>query len=181
MTIEYVYSLGKLIDFPQTYFYSEYLGPEFFDAWYHSRQEVLNRLPNPLPPRPVDTTNASPTDVVSLLEKAYAGDSHLREQFRRKYETTKRVHSGYDRTFKAIDKTKRHDLDCYIRLTDVFELAYAETGSIQYLNVLLKIIDTLCAYSTKLSATAGSHLAWHLIAERKHVEMLLFEKCNRRV
>ena len=46
----YPFANGDLIETPNTYFYSEYYGRGFIEAWRQSRAGVLAKLPAPSPP-----------------------------------------------------------------------------------------------------------------------------------
>jgi len=172
MSEMYPYATGDLIETPNTYFYTVFGGQPFVDAWRRTRDDVQASLPSPANPPPAFMADDQSRDSADLLERAFAGDEELREAFRRKFEITKRVHGGYDDQFRAIDRYDRRDLGRYMRAADIFELAYVEHGSVRYLNVLLKCIDTLCASSDQLGADLKSRLAWHLAREREHFQAL---------
>ena len=170
MGSSYPYATGDLIERPNTYFYTPFEGKLFVEEWRRTRQEILEQLPPPTDPPPAFEADGRSRKSVELLERAFAGDNALREAFRRKFEITKRVHGGYDREFRALDREDRHSLERYIRAADVFERTYSEQGSLRYLNVLHKSLDTLCAFSDQLDPPLGSRLAWHLNRERLHFD-----------
>ena len=52
---------------------------------------------------------------------------------------------------------------------EVFELAYHANGALQYLNILLKINDTLCTIYAQLTDAHQARFAKLLENERLHV------------
>jgi len=169
----YPYASGDLIDQPNTYFYTEFSGQPFVEAWRRARQDVLSTLPPPAPPPPAANEPRQSQDSLDLLERAFAGDMELRETFRRKFEITKRVHGGYDDQFRALNRQDRKNLAPYLRAADVFELTYSHFSALRYLNVLHKCLDTLCAHRDQLDPPLASRLAWHLAREQTHFDQLV--------
>ena len=100
---------------------------------------------------------------------ALAGDAELLARFVRKFEITKRVHRRYDQNLRAVDKMERYDLKLYLRAADLFEASYSRAEQLIYLNVYLKVLDTVCAYVDQLSSVLKGRLAWHIERERRHV------------
>jgi hypothetical protein len=169
----YPYATGDLIETPNTYFYSQYGGRAFVAAWREGRNEVRANLPKavaPLPPRPADLESRA---SIELLERALGGNTELREAFVKKYEIHKRVHDGYDETFRALDKSARHSLSLYLRAADLFAAAYEDSGSLRHLNVHLKCLDTLCAEAKRLTDDLSARLAWHLEREAAFIDALM--------
>jgi len=164
----YPYASGNLIEQPNSYFYTPYHGNSFFAAWRDSRQAVRQTLPDSLVPPGARVVNDASDYSADLLERAIAGDEQLRESFVKKFEITKRIHERYDKSFRAIDKTRRHDFSLYVRAADLFESSYRLTGSARYFNVYLKCLDTLCAHAGELAGALPGRLAWHLERENEH-------------
>lgn len=171
MPADYPYATGDLIDQPNSYFYTPYKGIQFIDSWRKTRGKTLSRLPNPVPPKQAVWSPISDS-ARDLLEKALAGDAVLRDEFVKKFEIYKRVHSHYDKTFKALNKDERYDFSLYLRAADLFEESYRTSGDIRYLNVLLKCLDTLCAYHHVLEDELGARLAWHIRKESEYISRL---------
>ncbi len=91
------------------------------------------------------------------------------ERLIKKFEVTKRIHESYAEGFLAADKTRRHNLDLYVRLAEVFDLAYRRTDSLPALNALLKIIDTLCSQRDALAENLKPRLARLIENERGYI------------
>lgn len=173
MTI-YPYASGDLIEHPNTYFYSQYHGREFIDAWQECRAITLAKLPEAIaPPEVKKTIDRRSRNSAELLERALEGDKHLREAFIKKFEIHKRLHDGYDTNFRALDIKARRSLSLYLRAADVFQLTYQESQALRHLNVYLKCIDTLCSMVSEMSNDLLARLAWHLGKEREFFYKLI--------
>lgn len=168
----YPYATGDLIEKPNTYFYTPYVGSAFFEAWRTARDQSLADLPAPAAPPPALPADVESRRAADLLEHAIAGDASLQESFLAKFEVTKRVHREYGKDFRATDASQRYDLPLYVRAADLFEGMYANSGSLRALNVLAKCLDTLCSVRSALATEHASRLAWHILAERQHVGAL---------
>ncbi len=169
----YPYATGDLVETPNTYFYSEYHGRAFVAAWRGERAARLAELPAPAPPPPAQSADPASRRSADLLERALGGDAALREAFVKKFEIHKRVHEGYDESFRALDKSARRSLPLYLRAADLFAAAHGESGELRHLNVYLKCLDTLCAEAAALPPDLAARLAWHLQQEQTYIDALM--------
>lgn len=180
---DYPYARGELLSDRNTYFYSVFGGSAFLSAWKFERASVFSTLP-PGRPAPSASSTSPPMgnvtiDTGSLLEYLYEAATQGQithpqagrylDQIIKKFEVTKRVHQEYDANFKAIDKELHHNLELYVRLGEVFELAYAKTRDIRLLNVFLKVMDTVCSFATELVPVQQARLSTLIEAEQKFV------------
>jgi len=172
----YPYALGDLIEQPNTYHYSAYNGRDFIAAWRQARAAVLAKLPRPVPPSAVKAADPASRRSVDLLEQALDGDAELREAFVKKFEIHKRVHQGYDDSFRALDKSSRRSLPLYLRAADLFAAAYEESTADRHLNVYLKCLDTICAMAETLPMDLAARLAWHLLQEQTYIDALMSDR-----
>lgn len=188
--VEYSYSIGDRLTDRNTYFYTPAVGMPMIEAWRASRKAVLDRLPSPVDPP--DSTNDSPVsidddtvDTAALLEFLWSKNSNSEvgqdesrwlEKLMKKFELTKRFHRAYGAKFRAVDKSQHKDLDLYVRAAEVFLSAYDRSNDARFLNVLLKILDTLCAYSEGLGPESSARLARLLLSEEKRVEGLVAQR-----
>ena len=187
MAAEYPYAQGELLDNPQRYTYVPYRGNAFLDAWRLSRDQALQTLPEPVshmpPPRQTDgaITIQTCNDTELLLERAFAAlaNKHdaigwsILERFVKKFEISKRIYSNYLPDWRADTTTDFHKSDLYLRAAELFEAALAGSGDIRYLNVLLKIVDTLIATRDRLSTPQGQRLSRLIFQERTHVAAII--------
>lgn len=186
MSDAYPYARGPLLETPHTYFYSRFGGADFLQAWRDDRLAAGADARAPAPaPAPTNESLPAPgsrVDTASLLEALMAAlqnDETPGATARawlaalvRKFEVTKRIHGGYDEKFRAIDKADHKDLGRYLRLAELFERAYAVTGALPYLNVLLKVMDTLSALRDGLSAEERARLTTLIDRELAAIEAL---------
>ncbi len=175
----YKYASGDLMGHPQTYFYTQFEGPEFFRGWWSSRQNALGSLPPPCDAPAVDT-EASGT--AGLLESAFAEATSActtaaslpfhAETVLRKYEVGKRIYDFYDENLKPASKQQYRTHAYYVRVGESFDAAHAAVGDLRALNALLKCLDTLTAHVSELDAGLGARVARLILNERKHVGRL---------
>jgi len=90
----------------------------------------------------------------------------------RRFEVFKRIHSRYTFRFRAFDTNEFANLELYVRAAEVFEKAYSRAFGLPCLNVLLKILDTLCAMVDGLSSEERIRLKVLLGKEYLHVKNL---------
>lgn len=185
----YTYTFGNLLEKPNTYFYTEYHGLDFLEAWKSDRERVRAKLGNELPP-----FKGKPDLFESLLAKIAARkslDAHfifdavqgalagkkdhgntpelkrLINKLVQRFEVSKRWYPEYEASFRAKVKTVYDDLELYVRGAEIFDAAHAQFGELPYLNALLKSIDTLCSIHEKLNADQKGRLA-RLISRESH-------------
>ncbi|GAU09384.1 hypothetical protein [Desulfoplanes formicivorans] len=183
MSTEYLYSQGNLLEDRHTYQYSQYMGYDFLKSWKESRNMVAVEFGTPLPPptpqypyQPLST----PIRTTQRLEELMAGlmqgmFEELRQELGiwvKKFEVSKRLFDTYDSDFKPVTKDKYDDLSNYLRYAEIMEFAYRQNADLPYLNVLLKVIDTLIAYSKYLLPENQARLAWLIKREIYHVGAL---------
>lgn len=181
--ISYPFAYGDLLAQPITYFYSAYAGKPFLSAWRGQRDSVLRRAPAPSP-APEATlailTHADTVETASLLEFVFHAlsqktslDSEAANWLARlvhKFEVFKRVHDAYRSGFRAVNRNDHKTLNHYLRLAEVFDLAWNRMGHMVYLNALLKIMDTLCSVYDQLSREEQARLATLIHAERQYID-----------
>ena len=178
MSAKYDYSQGNLLEERNTYFYTRYQGREFLHAWRESRSEALAALPSPIPAPsvPTGTRQGRKTGQIldSIMSDLQAGRAHSQELLHlvQRFEVTKRVHGEYGDDWRAVDRGDYRDMGLYVRFAETAEHAYAGSGNLPFLNVLLKVIDTLVALRTELSDDEAARLATLILAERRHIDTL---------
>lgn len=179
-TVSYPWVSGdKLLD-RNSYMYTPSVGAPLIEAWLNSRQQILAKLP---PPKPLPEENAAQApgssppyitrNVVRWLRcagatSALGEESIWIDRLLRKFETTKRLHSSYDGSMRALDKNDFDNLDNYLLFADILLVRVPLSADVIYLNCLLKLIDSLCSVSDQLSENQKAHLA-HLITGEKAI------------
>ena len=189
---QYLYASGDLLDQPNTYFYSEYGGRAFLQAWRRQRSEGARDES-----KSVTTANGSEKDSAQamsqtdlLLESVYRhfrseGDAgeirSVLDRLVQRFEVTKRLHGEYGPNWRPVDPMDYRRMERYVRFAEILHLAYQSTGGLPYLNALLKVMDTLTASRSALNAQQLTRLRALIVHEQNHVNRLalcLAEKTN---
>jgi len=175
----YPYATGDLLESRNTYFYTPYEGLRFLRAWRDSRDDVLSELPEPAISAPAAATlgvsNTADLDTAALLERILDKIEQSKpfsdnlDRLVQRFEVSKRVHEAYSAKWRPVDPGNYHDLSLYLRFAEVTEAAYVQARLLTYLNVLLKVIDTLAALRVQLDGESRSRLARLILCERAHV------------
>lgn len=195
----YPYSSGNLLESRNTYFYTPFEGYDFLIAWRRSRRNILESLkqaediPGTKDGEPIirdllffETEIKSGNRIKSkeLLKAVYhyigiTGDNLFKPELElwlnrlvKKFEVTKRMHEEYGEDFKAADKKQYKDLSLYMLLAEVFAAAYEKSGRLPYLNVLLKVMDTLCAMHNELNKDLSFRLSILIMKEDTYIRNL---------
>jgi len=175
VTIIYTYSEGDRLTDINTYFYSPSIGNELIKAWQNSRKQKLANLHENLSKceseftgeKSINKTRAGIIDtdnliccIVSAIDKKQMNKQieERLEQLLRKFEVFKRLHRSYDERFRATDRFDCFNSRTYISAAEMFLKVYNDKNRIQYLNVAMKIIDTLCSRSFTFYGESASRL-----------------------
>lgn len=182
----YNYSQGDLLEKPHTYQYSTYKGIEFLQAWQSNRQEMLSVLGSPQAPPDPALDQDDPFSVHSYLDhlmleinEDFPKNQEIKSKvdaWTKKFELSKRLFAKYNESLKPVDKSKYHDMGAYVRYAEIMEKAYQRNGKLPYLNVLLKVLDTLIACRKSLDSQQRSRLAWLIEREIEHVLTLAHKR-----
>lgn len=188
----YEYSRGDRLNDRNTYFYTTFQGPEFLSDWERDREQALLHLPAPreyAEPSSIalefsDNGEFETLDLLEYLKLALEkvdnsnpGNSPLQIQpwldlLLQRFEVTKRVYTRYGPRFRAAGDRQYSDLALYAGLGEVMDLAYQKTSKLQYLNALLKVIDTLISRLMHLSVSVGGRTARLIQREQQYVQNL---------
>lgn len=181
----YTYDEGDLLEQRNTYTYTAYQGPGFIDAYTAARHTALTRLGTsaaPPPPTTVEWRRGATVDTSDFLDAAWSAfqagaDGAVVRHFGtllKRFEVTKRIWNAYDADFRGEPTSGYRNLDLYVRFGEVLELAYSRTGSLVYLNALLKCVDTCTAMVGEV--TLQGRLAHLIRCELDHVSRLQEER-----
>ena len=197
--MNYPYARGDLLRKPNTYFYTKFVGIQFLKNWQDERECVQKRLNNNSTRGGGGLQVGSLAEIsqsyeeqqvidtrillISLIGELQGGarpdaDQRLNQWLLRlvkKFETTKRIHEVYKENFLAADKTKFKNIELYLLLAEVFSLAYDAGRSLIFLNVYLKIIDTLCSQSEGLTTGQQGLLSNLIETEIRYITNLRME------
>lgn len=171
----YPYGSGDLLNDRNVYSYSLYHGAPFLKAW--AKQRSLATEASRFG-RDLDLAD-TPTllrirSVRDQLDAAQRNDSawQVLDRLLQRFEVTKRVHHDYADTWRAVDKTQFHAMPAYIELAETFVWAFQQTGQLTYLNVLLKMMDTLSSVVGDLPDAFGKRVGMAFQQEARFVEDL---------
>lgn len=162
--MSYPYSRGDRVGGERnTYFYSEFRGPSFLEAWHESRSAALAALP--AAQRPQLSAAADAGGTAQLLQHHENHDRLLQ-----RFEVSKRIYRCYDAAFKAVRESGYDDLSLYILFGAVCADSQTKPAAIRYLNALLKLVDSLISARERLAPAEAAQLAWLIEREREWVQ-----------
>lgn len=186
--ISYPYSSGSLLDSPQNYMYTPYSGAAFVSDWYLSRDDFLIQYAcsatlYPLGSLPEDISNLLVTDTilkrlcVDLRAGLYTSEyvNYWLPRLLKKFEVSKRLYHSYsvDAPHVKIVENGFDNLTLYLLLAESLIRAWANKPMSQYINGLLKLVDTLLSQISLLDEVESSSLAWIVLAERTILEKVM--------
>ena len=90
----------------------------------------------------------------------------------KKFEVSKRIYDFYLPEFKKSDDSDFKNLNNYLKLASVLSRSYEITKKLNYLNGMLKVIDTLISVFNEMSELEKKNLAWLIRLEIDHVGKL---------
>lgn len=176
----YPYASGNLLEQRNTYFYSTYEGRAFLDAWRQQRDQALRELSDIAPTEAKNSQAplSAPTDILlesihgDLSAKRKVVESRALDRLVQRFEVSKRLHGEYDARWRPVDASDYRSLERYIRFAEILAAAYGQTGSLPYLNAMLKVLDTLTSIHAALSGAQRGRLRRVITQERDHIERL---------
>lgn len=177
----YRYSTGSLLDLPQNYMYTPYLGADFISAWSASRADYLNQHSYAKFTYTCSVLTESKTLLstekilnqvcLDLIKNDDATKyvNYWLPRLLKKFEVSKRLYQSYsvDAPHTKIEESGFNNYILYLLLAESLIRAWALQPMSQYLNALLKLVDTLLSQSAQLNKEESSYLSWVILAERK--------------
>lgn len=186
----YSYSEGALFDAPQSYMYTPYVGSRFVLDWSISRSLHLSRFSSPawlVLMRPA-CPSAAPKNEFILTESILttlcldlrAGSKTTHEvkywlpRLLKKFEVSKRLYRHYaiQPPHRMITESGYDDINLYLLLTESLIRAWTYDPVTQYINGILKLIDTLASQANQLNKAQSAHFSCLLYAERIIVDKI---------
>ena len=185
--MSYPYSEGDLLQTPQRYHYTPFMGDEFIQAWRASRELARQRLPAPALPPVNPCLLASAEDTLSLLQvmcralRAVEADTVDQEvvdywllRLLKKFEVSKHLYVGYQAPppHPPLVGSSYLAIEPYLWLAECLTRAWQRRSAAYFLSGLLKLNDTLVSQIQHLDAEQGAYLAWLLNMEQQLVSEL---------
>ena len=181
----YPYVDGDPLSRDKRYSYSKFQGSSFLQSWDTQRQSVVSRLPaEQSPPEVIKLCKPQGNEqkagplldyLFGAVQAGQVGNEDVRQLLDalvKRLEVFRRVHGTYRADFRALDTGDFHNLGLYVRAAEVFEAAHAATGSLTYLNVLLKTVDSICALLDEIPKEFHGRTARLINCEAKHISAL---------
>ncbi len=180
--MRYPYSEGDLLQTPQRYHYTPFMGDDFVQAWRASRELARQRLPVPELPQIPPCILANAEETLSLLQVmcralrtpgAKTADHEVLDywllRLLKKFEVSKHLHAGYlaQPPHPAVAGSDYLAISPYLWLAECLSRAWLRQPAGYFLSGLLKLNDTLVSQIPHLDAEQGAHLAWLLNMEQQ--------------
>jgi len=193
----YIYSTQNLLEIPQKYQMSPFQGHKFLEQYKESRKAsmqlikdkintiTLDQVTAQMQPNfqhPLEIINSSKFRTQKLFESIFLillrdkDDTNITKivnDFIKKFEIKKRIFSHYNQEIKeASDNYKI--LANYILLASICALKYKKIRNLKYLNVLLKLNDTICSQISVISENVSGFLCFFALkSELDYISDLL--------
>jgi len=183
--LEYSYANTDLLEFPQKYQMTPFEGREFLSSYEKNRQKILDKIKN-------NQTVNSLSHTLKLLQKQFLIDiksdqkifvtsnqlssillrlQHQKETQQetkfimallKKFEIKKRIFSEYDHELKE-NSTDFKILTNYILLAAICAKKFQDNSNPKFLNVLLKLNDTICSQIDSINDVNNLSLIYYII------------------
>ena len=183
--LEYSYTNTDLFEFPQKYQMTPFEGKEFLSSYEKTRQKILDKIKN-------NQTVNSLSHTLKLLQKQFLIDiksdqkifvtsnqlssillklQHQKETQQetkfimallKKFEIKKRIFSEYDHELKE-NSTDFKILTNYILLAAICAKKFQDNSNPKFLNVLLKLNDTICSQIDSINDVNNLSLIYYII------------------
>lgn len=196
MNLSYQFSHDGLLDSPNTYFYAPFQGEEFMKAWEMSRFTAARKMGtdrDEIPDSALKELGGGEYDeaieIGSLLEAAMLVASKITpknsgclpwpiEELLKGFESSKKLPTHYQVHRRPKGPGFSRDLSNYLRLGEVFAVAFEASSDIRMLNALLKVNDICVGDYLRLNTRYRPRLVNLIGLERQFVANLRrsFEK-----
>lgn len=190
MPTTYEYCGTDRLEARNTYFYSAFHGETLLADWRDARGcfgDLLDEAPEgerSAWPEPDSEFELGPLlehafAVVSAESELGATDGRWLSWLVKKFEVSKRLFPVYGADLKAVDREDYRHLELYVRYAEVVARAYSHGEDLRFLNVLLKVMDTLTSVVAQLDVELHPRVAGVAAMERRFVETLAVSVAGR--
>ena len=179
----YVYSTQNLLDIPQKYQMSPFQGHKFLEQYKESRKASMQLIKDKINTTTLDQVTAQmhlnfqhPLEIINsskfstqklfesiflilLRDKDDIAITKIVNDFIKKFEIKKRIFSSYNKEIQEASNDYK-TLPNYILLASICVLKYKKTKNLKYINVLLKLNDTICSQINIISENNTSFLCF---------------------
>jgi len=171
----YPYATGDRLEDRNTYSYSPYVGRALFADWVGQRDGALRQAHG----RAAEVYQDQPTDRLLASLAATLADGTTSpiqwtqiDRLLQRFEVSKRLHGEYNTNWRPVAPSDYQGMERYLRFAEMMALAYRANPRLQYLNGLLKCVDTLTSLAGRLDTAQAVRLAHLVRQERSHVHTL---------
>ena len=154
------------------------------DSHIFFKSDVFNCDNKAIKPVISDRTSNSPkgntlntidylNELFSLLIDREEVDSYKKIDFLlKKFEISKKIYNVYDLEWRPTDQSNAFSFKLYIGFALILDTSYKNTRKLNYLNALLKLIDSLVSVYEDLDILEKRNLTWLILEEVKHINEL---------
>jgi len=181
--MSYSYTDGDKIISPNTYFYTKYNGQKFLDAYLENREMIISITKEAVEPifgknnieikeSFIQTSVFLEKIHISLQSYNHSTNTDIFsdiDMILKKFEVSKRIYDFYLPEFKKSVDSDFKTLNNYIQFASILSRSYEITNKLNYLNGMLKVIDTLISVFHELSELEKKNLTWLIKTELDHV------------
>lgn len=153
---EYPFTSGDALATKNRYDYFPFGGEAFLDAWSAARAATRTACAAAPTGHRARTASTTPTHRlvanISFADYPNTPPAQLSMLIQR-FEITGRLHAAYNAQWRAINKTDFHHLDDYLLFGEQLCLAWDYYHRLDFVNALLKLLDTLSTQVAHLDRT----------------------------
>ncbi len=182
----YPYTDGDKIISPNTYFYTEYNGQKFLEAYLENREMIIALIKEAVEPlfgnNDIKIKESFIQTSVFLEKMNVSLQSHNHstkteifsdiDMILKKFEVSKKIYDFYLPEFKTSVDSDFKTLNNYLQFASILSRSYEITNKLNYLNGMLKVIDTLISVFNELSELEKKNLKWLILMELDHISKL---------
>ena len=179
----YEYSMQNLLETPQKYEMTPFQGGKFLELYKESRKFSMQLIKDKIDTITLDQVTTQiqlnfqhPLEIISsskfstqklfesiflilLRDKDDIDITKIVNDFIKKFEIKKRIFSYYNKEIQEASNDYK-TLPNYILLASICVLKYKKTKNLKYINVLLKLNDTICSQINIISENNTSFLCF---------------------
>ena len=176
----YSYSDENRFEHPNTYMYTPFGGTEFLTAYFSNRATAITTLQERESDESLSAavvpdclTHRELQEIQEQLQQGEQGDALAKlEHYIRRFEVAKRLRNEYPVT----DLSDRAPIQTHILFYNLLIVAYARHNDIRYINVMLKVSDTLISVLGSVSSADSIGLLSSLFEQEMEIVEALMEK-----
>jgi len=164
----YPYTEVNRFEEPNTYMYTPFSGAEFINAYFENRKQAisfLNDIDRDKVSSEIHENDHSDTgsELRAILGLFGQGDYQTAydklEDYLRRFEVAKRLRNNYP----VVDNEDLASLSTHLIFFEILIRAYSISKDIRYINVMLKLGDTVVSIKDKITSHSDIELVTYLL------------------